>query len=69
MKKAKYFNECQRCKLEEEVKEGQLEFTQVVSLKVGSEKPEKKDLCQACVTIVRRTFNEVLPEAKEKKEV
>jgi len=58
LKKAKYFDTCERCGLEEEVREGQPEFTQVVSLKVGSEKAEKKDLCQECVTIVRRTFNE-----------
>jgi hypothetical protein len=57
MKKAKYFDTCERCGLEEELKEGQPGFTQSITLKVGSEKPEKKDLCPACTRIVQDVFS------------
>ena len=61
-RKAKYFDTCERCGLEEEISESKPAFTVPVTIIISGEKG-KKDLCPDCVSIVKAAFD----KAEEKK--
>ena len=56
MKRAKYFDTCERCGLEEEISETKQRFTVPVIIRIDGE-TGKKDLCPACVLVVKAAFD------------